>query len=148
MTYNARRRLQGPLAGLDPEGVGEALMMSAFGAFLLVRQAARRGRGAILLDGAAPSIKGFAGSASFAMGKFALCGLAQGAARELGSKGIQLAHFSIDGGVRAARRPDPPERPDSTLNPDAIAQAYLAVPCQRRSAWSFEVERRPWLETL
>ncbi len=152
MIYNASRRLQGPLAELDPEGVGEALMVSAFGAFLVVRQAARRmvprGRGAILLDGATASIKGFAGAASFAMGKFALCGLAQSAARELGSKGIQVAHFIIDGGVRAAHRPDPPERPDSTLNPDAIAQAYPAVPCQRRRAWSFEVELRPWPETF
>jgi NAD(P)-dependent dehydrogenase (short-subunit alcohol dehydrogenase family) len=82
------------------------------------------------------------------MGKFALRGLAQSVARELGSKGIHVAHFVIDGGVRSARRPDPDERPDSTLNPDDIAQTYLEVLRQPRSAWSLEVELRPWVETF
>jgi len=86
--------------------------------------------------------------AAFAMGKFALRGLAQSTARELGPKGIHVAHFIIDGGVRSARRPDPPNRPDSTLDPDAIAQTYLEVLRQPRSAWSLEVEMRPWVETF
>jgi NAD(P)-dependent dehydrogenase (short-subunit alcohol dehydrogenase family) len=106
------------------------------------------GRGAILLTGASASVKGFALSAPFAMGKFALRGLAQSAARELGPKGIHVAHFVIDGGVRSARRPDPPDRPDSTLDPDGIAQAYLDVLRQPRNAWSLEVELRPWVENF
>jgi NAD(P)-dependent dehydrogenase (short-subunit alcohol dehydrogenase family) len=82
------------------------------------------------------------------MGKFALRGLAQSAARELGPKGIHVAHFVIDGGVRNVRRPDPPDRPDSTLVPDGIAQTYVAVLRQPRSSWSLEVELRPWVETF
>jgi NAD(P)-dependent dehydrogenase (short-subunit alcohol dehydrogenase family) len=73
-----------------------------------------RGNGAILLTGASASVRGYPRSAVFAMGKFALRGLAQSAARELGSKGIHVAHFMIDGRVRSVRRPDPAERPDST----------------------------------
>jgi hypothetical protein len=61
-------------------------------------------------------------------------------------KGIHVAHFVIDGGVRSARRPDPVDGPDSTLDPDAIAQTYIDVLCQPRSAWSLEVELRPWVE--
>ncbi len=82
------------------------------------------------------------------MGKFALRGLAQSAARELSPHGVHVAHFIIDGGVRSAVRPDPVDRPDSTLDPDGVAQAYLAVLAQPRSAWSWEVELRPWLEVF
>jgi NAD(P)-dependent dehydrogenase (short-subunit alcohol dehydrogenase family) len=150
VVYNASLRAQGPLAELDPALVERALLVSAFGGFLVAQQAARRmaprGRGAILFTGASASVKGFALSAPFAMGKFALRGLAQSAARELGPKGIHVAHFVIDGGVRSALRPDPPERPDSMLDPDAIAQTYVEVLRQPRSAWSLEVELRPWVE--
>ncbi len=107
-----------------------------------------KGHGAILLTGATAGIKGYARSAALAMGKFALRALAQSAARELGPKGIHVAHFVIDGGVRSARRPDPNERPDSTLNPDGIAQTYVEVLRRPRSAWSLEVEMRPWVETF
>ena len=150
VVYNAGARCQGPLAELDPNAVQRAMTVTAFGGFLVAQQAAKRmvprGRGAILLTGATASVKGFAHSAAFAMGKFALRGLAQSAARELGPKGIHVAHFVIDGGVRAAHRPDPADRPDSTLDPDAIAQAYVDVLRQPRSAWSHEVELRPWVE--
>jgi NAD(P)-dependent dehydrogenase (short-subunit alcohol dehydrogenase family) len=105
-----------------------------------------RGRGAILLTGASASIKGFPLSAAFAMGKFALRGLAQSTARELQPKGIHVAHFIIDGGVRSAARPVPADQPDSLLNPNAIAQTYVDVMRQDRSAWSLEVELRPWTE--
>ena len=150
VVYNAGARARGPLADLDPTAVQKALATTAFGGFLVVQQAARRmlpqGRGAILLTGATASVKGFAHSAAFAMGKFALRGLAQSAARELGPRGIHVAHFIIDGAVRAAHRPDPAEKPDSTLDPDAIAQTYLDVLRQPRNAWSHEVELRPWVE--
>ena len=150
--YNASARAHGPIAELDPEAVRRAIEISAFGGFLVVQQAARRmiprGRGAILLTGASASVKGYPLSAAFAMGKFALRGLAQSTARELGPKGIHIAHFVIDGGVRSARRPDPADRPDSTLDPDAIAQTYIDILRQPRSAWSLEVELRPWVETF
>jgi NAD(P)-dependent dehydrogenase (short-subunit alcohol dehydrogenase family) len=147
VVYNASARAPGPIAEIRPEDVRRALEISAFGAFLVVQQAARRmlphSRGAILLTGATAGVKGFPQSAAFAMGKFALRGLAQSAARELGPKGIHVAHFVIDGGVRSATRPD---TGDSTLDPDAIAQTYLDVLRQPRSAWSLEVELRPWVE--
>jgi NAD(P)-dependent dehydrogenase (short-subunit alcohol dehydrogenase family) len=150
--YNASARAHGPIAELDPEAVRKAVEVSAYGGFLVVQQAVRRmiphGRGAILLTGASASVKGYPLSAAFAMGKFALRGLAQSTARELGPKGIHVAHFVIDGGVRSARRPDPAGRQDSTLDPDAIAQTYLDVLRQPRSAWSLEVEVRPWVETF
>jgi NAD(P)-dependent dehydrogenase (short-subunit alcohol dehydrogenase family) len=148
--YNAGARVQGPLADLDPAAVAGALGVNAFGAFLVTQQAAKlmepRGRGAILLTGATASIKGFVNSAAFAMGKFALRGLAQSAARELGPKGIHVAHFIIDGGVRSTQRSERGDQPDSMLDPDAIAQTYVDVLRQHRSAWSFEVEVRPWVE--
>jgi len=150
--YNASGRVRGPIADIDPEEVRRAIEVSAFGGFLVVQQAAKRltplGRGAILLTGASASVKGFPLSSAFAIGKFSLRGLAQSAARELAPKGIHVAHFVIDGGVRSANRPDPADRPDSLLDPDAIAQTYLAVLAQPRSAWTWEIELRPWVETF
>jgi NAD(P)-dependent dehydrogenase (short-subunit alcohol dehydrogenase family) len=150
--YNASARARGPITDLDPEEVRQSIGISAFGGFLVTQQAARRmvpkGKGAILLTGATASIKGFALSSAFAMGKFALRGLSQSAARELGPKGIHVAHFIIDGGVRSSTRPDPAERPDSTLSPEGIAQTYLDVLRQPRDSWSLEVELRPWVESF
>lgn len=150
--YNASARVRGAIVDLDPEEVRRAIDVSAFGGFLVAQQAARRmlpnRRGAILLTGATASVKGFALSSGFAIGKFGLRGLAQSAARELAPHGIHVAHFVIDGIVRSATRPDPAERPDSTLDPDAIAQAYLNVLRQPRSAWTWEIELRPWLESF
>ena len=129
--YNASARAHGPIAEIDPEAVRKAIEISAFGGFLTVREAARRmiphGRGAILLTGASASVKGYPHSAAFAMGKFALRGLAQSTARELGPKGIHVAHFVIDGGVRNARRPDPADRPDSTLDRDRRINEFASV---------------------
>jgi NAD(P)-dependent dehydrogenase (short-subunit alcohol dehydrogenase family) len=148
--YNASARAHGPIAEIDPAAVERAVAITALGGFFVVQQAAkrmmRRGRGAILLTGASASQKGFPLSSAFAMGKFALRGLAQSAARELGPNGIHVAHFVIDGAVRGARRADPDDRPDSTLDPDGIAQTYVEVLRQPRNAWSLEVELRPWVE--
>src|SRR6478752_445760 len=129
VVYNASGRARGPFVDLVPADVANAIAVSAYGGFLVAQQAAKRmvpnKHGAILFTGASASVKGYAQSAPFAMGKFALRGLAQSTARELSPQGIHVAHFVIDGGVRSARRPDPSERPDSTLNPDAIAHTYL-----------------------
>jgi NAD(P)-dependent dehydrogenase (short-subunit alcohol dehydrogenase family) len=148
--YNASGRLRGEFAELDPKTVEQAIAVTAFGGFLAGREAARRmlkrGRGAILFTGASASVKGYAQSAPFAMGKFALRGLAQSMARELAPKGIHVAHFVIDGGIRNPGREEPPDKPDSMLDPDAIAESYLNVLMQPRSAWSWEIELRPWVE--
>ncbi len=148
--YNPSARAPGSVAEIEPEAVRRAVEITAFGGFLAVNQAAKRmipaGKGAILLTGASASIKGFPLSAAFAMGKFALRGLAQSAARELGPKGIHVAHFVIDGGVQSATRPAPADRPGSLLTPDGVAQTYLDVLRQPCDAWSFEVELRPWVE--
>jgi NAD(P)-dependent dehydrogenase (short-subunit alcohol dehydrogenase family) len=150
VVYNASARVRAPLVDLAPDDVKRAIEVSAYGAFLVSQQAARRmlpkGHGAILLTGATAGVKGFALSATFAMGKFALRGLAQSMARELSPKGIHVAHFVIDGGIRSAGRPVPDDQPDSLLDPDAIAETYWSVLQQHRSAWSWEVELRPWLE--
>jgi NAD(P)-dependent dehydrogenase (short-subunit alcohol dehydrogenase family) len=150
VVYNASARVRGPIVDLPPEDVRKAIEVSAFGAFLVSQQAARRmlpnSHGAIFLTGATAGVKGFALSATFAMGKFALRGLAQSMARELSPKGIHVAHFVIDGGIRSAQRPVSDNNPDSLLDPDAIADTYWAVLQQHRSAWSWEIEVRPWVE--
>ena len=151
--YNASFRTRGPFVDLDPADVARTLQVSAYGGFLVGQEAARRmlerGTGVILFTGASASVKGYAQSAPFAMGKFALRGLAQSMARELGPKGIHVAHVVIDGGVRSIThgRVEKDGAPaDSLLDPDAIAATYLHVIHQPRSAWSMEVELRPWGE--
>ena len=150
VVYNASGRSRGAFVDLVPAEVAQAMTVSAFGGFLVGQQAARRmlprGRGAILFTGASASIKGYPQSAPFAMGKFALRGLAQSMARELAPQGIHVAHFVIDGGIRNPGRTEPPDKPDSLLDPNAIAANYLHVLRQPRSAWTWEVELRPWVE--
>ncbi len=150
VVYNASYRTRGPLIELDPAEVEKAIAITAFGGFLVAQAAVKRmlprGHGAILFTGASASVKGYALSAPFASGKFALRGLAQSMARELSPQGIHVAHFVIDGGIRSARRVEPPDSPDSLLDPDAIAATYLNVLNQPRSAWTQEVELRPWVE--
>lgn len=150
VVYNASARARGPVIDLVPADVAQAIAVSAFGGFLVAQQAAKRmlpnKRGAILFTGASASVKGYAQSASFAMGKFALRGLAQSMARELSPQGIHIAHFVIDGGIKSTTRPDPADRPDSMLDPDAIALSYWNVLQQPKSAWTWELELRPWVE--
>jgi NAD(P)-dependent dehydrogenase (short-subunit alcohol dehydrogenase family) len=150
VVYNASGRARGAFTDLVPADVANAIAVSAFGGFLVAQQAAQRmlpnKSGAILFTGASASVKGYAQSAPFAMGKFALRGLAQSMARELSPQGIHVAHFVIDGGIRSATRTEPAEKPDSMLDPDAIALSYWNVLQQPRSAWTWEVELRPWVE--
>ena len=148
--YNASFRTRGPFVDLDPAEVEHSLATTAFGAFLVAQQAARRmlvkQHGTILFTGASASVKGYAQSAPFAMGKFALRGLAQSMARELHPQGIHVAHVVIDGGIASARRTEPSDRPASLLEPDAIAATYLHLIQQPRSVWSTEIALRPWVE--
>jgi NAD(P)-dependent dehydrogenase (short-subunit alcohol dehydrogenase family) len=142
--YNPSQRVRGPFIELDPVEVERTLMVTAYGGFLVGQATARRmlrqGHGSILFTGASASVKGYAQSAPFAMGKFALRGLAQSMARELAPKNIHVAHFVIDGSIGK----DPEGQ--SRLDPDAIADTYLHVHRQPRSAWTWEVELRPWVE--
>jgi NAD(P)-dependent dehydrogenase (short-subunit alcohol dehydrogenase family) len=153
VVYNASARARGPLIELEPADVERAVQVTALGGFHVAQAAARAmlplGRGSIFFTGASASVKGYAQSAPFAMGKFALRGLAQSMARELAPKGLHVAHFVIDGGI--SRGPDDPRRErgaDGLLEPAAIAETYLHVHSQPRSAWTWEVELRPWVETF
>jgi NAD(P)-dependent dehydrogenase (short-subunit alcohol dehydrogenase family) len=152
VVYNASGRARGPFVDLIPSDVERTLAVGAYGGFLVAQQAARRmltkGYGAILFTGASASLKGYPQSAPFAMAKFALRGLAQSLAREFAPKGVHVAHFVIDGVIRQADSAEPAHAPDSGLDPDAIAASYWHVLRQPRSAWTWEVELRPWVETF
>jgi NAD(P)-dependent dehydrogenase (short-subunit alcohol dehydrogenase family) len=152
VVFNAGYRVRGALADIDPADVETALRNNALAGFLVGQGAARVmlpiGKGSIFFTGASASVKGFAGSAPFAMGKFALRGLAQSMARELGPKGLHVAHFIIDGGIAGTRSNRDPMDGDKWLSPQAIADTYLATHRQSRNAWSHEIDLRPWVETF
>ncbi len=153
VVYNAGQRVPGSITEVDALAVQQSLLNTAYGGFLVAQQAARRmlekGRGTLLFTGASASVKGYPRSAPFAMGKFGLRGLAQALARELQPMNIHVGHVVIDGGVRRAGAPREAERgDDGMLEPDAVARAYLELHRQHRSAWSWEIELRPWRETF
>jgi NAD(P)-dependent dehydrogenase (short-subunit alcohol dehydrogenase family) len=152
VVYNASGRVRGPITELDPEAVRSTIMVTCYGGFLVGQAAAKRmikaGRGTILFTGASASVKGYANSAPFAMGKLGLTGLVQSMARELQPQNIHVAQVVIDGGIVDPTRPDrlTARGPDGGLDPDAIAQTYLQLHRQHRSAWASHVELRPWSE--
>lgn len=143
--YNPSARVRGPITDLDAEAVENAILVTAYGAFLMAQHAARRmlprGTGALLFTGASAGVKGFANSAPFAMGKFALRGLCQSLARELHPQGIHVGHVVIDGAIGRAGDGDA-----TRLDPDAIADSYLHLLDQPRSSWAWEIELRPSVE--
>ena len=146
MIYNASNRVRGPVAEVDPEAVRTTITITAFGGFLVGQAAVKamlpRGSGTILFTGASASVKGYVNSSAFAMGKFALRGLAQSMARELAPKGLHVGHFVIDGGIGESADANAPDK----LHPDHIADTYFHVHNQPRSAWTWEVELRPFVE--
>ena len=151
--YNPSATVRGPIQNLDPEKAKEAINITCFGAFLVAQQASKRmlerGHGSIFFTGATAGVKGFPNSSVFAMGKFALRGLAQSLARELHPKNVHVGHFVIDGGIRSIHRPERHDNGnDNMLDPDALAQTYLQFYHQHRSAWAWEVELRPWVESF
>lgn len=155
VVYNPSARQRGALTDLEPEAVRQAIEVTAFGAFLVGQAAAQKmqdqeeingQRGTILFTGASAGVKGFPLSAPFAMGKFAQRGLAESMARELHPKGIHVTWVNIDGAIRNPGRTEPVDKPDSMLDPDAIAANYLNLICQDRSTWSNELAIRPWVE--
>ena len=151
--YNPSARTRGPIHEVDPEAVQQAIMVSAFGAFLMAHHASQRmlnaGHGTMLFTGASAGVKGFPNSAAFAMGKFALRGLCQSLARELHPQNIHVGHVIIDGGIsklpQNMQKADA-DNPDTTLDPDKIAESYMHLLDQHRSAWSWEIELPPWVE--
>lgn len=151
VVYNASGRYRAAIEDIDAEKLEDALKVTAVGGFLVAQAAAIRmlaqGSGSILLTGATASVKGLPGSTPFAMGKFALRGMAQSLARELAPRNIHVAHFVIDGGIASSRvQSDDGSTDDKWLDPDAIAKEYLHIHRQHRSAWTWEVELRPWVE--
>ncbi len=151
--YNPSARVRGGITDLDPQAVKSAILITGYGAFLMAQQAAKRmipnGKGAILFTGASAGVKGYPNSSTFAMGKFALRGLAQSLARELHPQGIHIGHFVIDGGIRNSNRAEHIELEknlDTMLDPEAIADNYLHFLDQPRSSWAWEIELRPWVE--
>jgi NAD(P)-dependent dehydrogenase (short-subunit alcohol dehydrogenase family) len=130
--------------------------MAAFAGFLAGREAARRmeprGRGTILFTGATASVRGREGFSAFAGAKHALRALAQSMARELGPKGVHVAHTIIDGAVDTAwiaenfRQRYELKAQDGILNPEHIADAYWSLHTQPRDAWTHELDLRPWME--
>ena len=141
--FNASGRVRKSFLDIGAEEFEQAWRQACFGGFLFGREAARqmlpRGRGTILFTGATASVKGFALSAGFAVGKFGLRGMAQSMARELHPEGIHVAHIVIDGGIGK-------DANDARLDPDAIAETYYQLHAQPRSTWAPEVELRPWVE--
>jgi len=153
VVYNPSSRLHGAIETLNAEKTKAALEVTCFGAFLVAQQAAKRmlarGSGSIFFTGASAGVKGFANSSVFAMGKFGLRGLAQALARELHPKNIHIGHFVIDGGIKSDARPERQGNGDfDMLDPDEIAKTYLQFYNQHKSAWAWEIELRPWVETF
>jgi NAD(P)-dependent dehydrogenase (short-subunit alcohol dehydrogenase family) len=138
--YNPSARMRGDLLSLDMAIASVAIQTTAVGALVTAQEAARRmlprGSGSIFFTGATAGVKGFARSSVFAMGKFAVRGLAQSLARELGPAGIHVVHFVIDGAVVQG------SRESGAFTPQAIARSYMAALAQPRGAWSWEFELR------
>ncbi len=151
--FNAGAYARGPVLDTSAAEFERCWRISCLGGFLVGRAAARamlpRGRGTILFTGATAALRGGANFVNLAVGKFGLRALAQSMARELGPQGLHVAHVIIDGLIedptREGRGADA-QRPDAMLHPDAIAEAYWQLHLQPRSAWTQELDLRPWVE--
>ncbi len=152
VVYNAGAFVRRNVVDIEAEDFERCWRVGCLGGFLLGRAAARgmlpRAHGTIVFTGATASLRGGAGFANLAVGKFGLRALAQSMARELGPQGVHVAHVIVDGQIRSERRaPLAAERPpDGLLAPEAIADAVLDLHRQHRSAWTFELDVRPWVE--
>ena len=142
--YNPSGRVRGDLLSLDVRAAQAAIQTTAIGALATAQEAARRmvpkGQGALFFTGATAGVKGFARSTVFAMGKFALRGLAQSLAKELGPAGIHVVHFVIDGAVV------PDSGAGHPFTAASIAKSYMAALAQPPGAWSWEIELRSHVE--
>ena len=153
VVFNASARVRGAITEINPDDVKEALLITSYGGFLVGQAAAKlmvpKNRGTIFFTGASAGVKGFPMSATFAMGKFGLRGLAQSMARELHPQNIHVVHVVVDGGIRSAEKnriETQEDDQDKWLDPDEIASTYWHLHTQHRSSWSWEIEVRPWVE--
>ncbi len=151
--FNASKRVRGKISEIDVDQVKDAILTTCYGGFLVAQEATKImlkvGKGTIMFTGASAGVKGFPKSATFAMGKFGLRGLAQSMARELHPQNIHVAHVVVDGGILTAdqkKNSNNDRAEDSWLSPDAIADTYYHLHMQHRSAWTWEIEVRPWVE--
>ena len=149
LIYNAGSGAWGTIADITPDQFEDSWRVNAFGAFVCAAQCApemiRRGRGVMLFTGATAGVKAGARSVAFGPAKFAMRGLAQSLARDLGPKGIHVAWINVDGGIDVPGRSPSPNKED-LLAPDAIADTYWHLAHQHRSAWTMELEVRPFKE--
>ncbi|MFP6760473.1 MAG: SDR family NAD(P)-dependent oxidoreductase, partial [Rhodospirillales bacterium] len=153
VVFNASKRVRGEITEIDVDEVRDAILTTCYGGFLVGQEAAKimlkAGSGTIMFTGASAGVKGFPKSATFAMGKFGLRGLAQSMARELHPQNIHVVHVVVDGGIRSAEKnriETQEDDPDKWLDPDEIASTYWHLHTQHRSSWSWEIEVRPWVE--
>lgn len=152
VVYNAGAYVRGEVVDIEADEFERCWRVGCFGGFLVGREAARsmlaNQGGSILFTGATAALRGGAGFANLAVGKFGLRALAQSMARELGPKGIHVAHIIIDGLIASERYAEVArERPQNALlTPAAIADTYLMLHRQHPSAWSLELDLRPWVE--
>ena len=151
MIYNASYRTRGPFAELDPAEVEKSIAVTAFGAFLVAQQAVKRmlpnGRGVDPVHRRVGGREGLCRSRRRSRWASSRCAVWRRAWRASFIRRASMsAHVVIDGGIKSARRAEPPDKPDSLLDPDAIAASYLHVIHQPRSAWATEIELRPWVE--
>lgn len=150
--FNAGAFVRSSILETEPDDFERCWRVGCLAGFLVGRAAARRmiehGSGTILLTGATASLRGGPGFVNLASPKFGLRAVAQSMARELGPKGVHVAHVIIDGQIRSKRHEHLRDErgPDSLLEPEAIAQAYLTLHRQHRSAWTHELDLRPWSE--
>jgi NAD(P)-dependent dehydrogenase (short-subunit alcohol dehydrogenase family) len=152
VVFNVGAYQRGTVSETDPAEFERCWRVGCFSGFLVGREAAQRmakvGRGTIIFTGATASLRGGAGFVNLASPKFALRAVAQSMARELGPKGVHVAHVIVDGQIRSPRYESLLDErgPDSLLEPDEIARTYLMIHRQQRSAWTFELDLRPWVE--
>jgi NAD(P)-dependent dehydrogenase (short-subunit alcohol dehydrogenase family) len=155
--YNIGANVNFPIVETTSRVYYKVWEMACFGAFLMGREVAKRmiprGRGTIIFTGATASVMGRTGFSAFASAKFAKRGLAQSMARELGPKGIHVAHVNIDGPIDTAFIREnmqdmlaQRDYQDNMLQPDDIAEVYWNLHTQPRSTWTFEMDLRPWAE--
>ena len=151
--FNASKRVRGEITEINADEVRDAILTTCYGGFLVGQEASKimlkSGHGTIMFTGASAGVKGFAKSATFAMGKFGLRGLAQSMARELHPQNIHVVHVVVDGGIKSMDKNSSSGQPaDNWLLPDAIADTYYHLYTQHRSAWAWEIEVRPWVENF
>lgn len=152
VVYNVEHFIPGTILDIEVAAFEECWRAMTLGGFLVGREAARsmapRGEGTIIYTGATGALRGRAEYINMAVGKFGVRALAQSMARDLGPRGIHVAHVILDGGIMSSRSPTNARERMTALSPDSIAETYYHLHTQHRSAWTQEMDLRPWVETF